>query len=111
MAGHASQQIRTILSGFASDENGFCWTGAFVNFHADLTEQVRRGALGATPQQLVSHLDHVVHDVANIGALLERLAWTKGEQVAGRLWLSTWSRFAELDIEHFHLEIRSAMDY
>ena len=50
-------------------------------------------------------------DIWNISTLIERIEWIRKEAIENRISENRWRNYTQVDIEHFHTEIRSAMDY
>lgn len=50
-------------------------------------------------------------DIWNISTLLDRIEWLRKEAIKNRIPENKWRDYTQVDIEHFHTEIRSAMDY
>jgi hypothetical protein len=100
-------KLRSALSVIAQDEQGFFFTGQFIDL---VTEAQLRFADGSVSQQLASNLRFVRQDLWNVGAIILRLDWYKtlwNQEGFGDLW--RW--FAPCDIDLFHIEVRSAFDY
>src|SRR5262249_53130959 len=57
------------------------------------------------------HLNHIQDDLVNVGTLMVRLAMITEQQQAGRLPQGHWFAFTTLDIDHFHIQLRSALDH
>jgi hypothetical protein len=54
---------------------------------------------------------HIERDLWNILTLIDRLDWMRSAAVNGVLDRVQWSEWPALDIEHFHIELRSIFDY
>lgn len=55
---------------------------------------------------------HFLHeDWGNLLTLIKRIEWTLAQVNAGALPEHAWMEFTALDVEHFHVELRSAFDY
>ena len=80
------------------------WThqGSFVDF------AVRSRDI---PSAVAAPYAHIFQDVWNCLSLVERLEWTNQEARRGRLAAGRYYQWATLDIEHFHVEVRSVYDY
>ena len=57
------------------------------------------------------NLRFIEQDLWNIATLIERLEWMRNAGDSIEHINNTWHRYAKLDIEFFHVEMRSAMDY
>ena len=104
-------QVRAVLGRFSSDEHGTFMQGAFADYPSDVGLGFRMGRFRSPADRIARNLMHASDDLWNVGVILHRLEWTRAECLRGNLPVGTWSRFAEVDIEHFHVEIRSALDY
>ena len=54
---------------------------------------------------------NILHDIWNLTTIIERLEDTRIRSINDSSYRDLWSKYAQLDIEHFHFEIRSIMDY
>jgi hypothetical protein len=54
---------------------------------------------------------YINQDLWDIETLLERIAWTRDLRVGDKIDDGLWSRFTALDIDLFHVTIRSMFDY
>lgn len=55
---------------------------------------------------------HFLHeDWGNLLKIITRIEWTLGQVNKGELHEHAWMAFTALDVEHFHVELRSAFDY
>ncbi|MGZ5127184.1 MAG: hypothetical protein ACXWC1_30795 [Burkholderiales bacterium] len=105
------ERVRAVLSGFITDEHGIALRGPIVDYPYDVARDVRLGKLGKSGERVARNLNHARRDLGNITTLLNRLEWTRAECLKGHLPVGSWAAFAELDVEHFHVEMRSALDY
>jgi hypothetical protein len=97
---------------FAGSGSGLHLRGAFVNYPIDLGFALRQGQVASDEAKRISDaLRHIVWDIWNVGTLLERLEWADGIAATDSLEEGLWNRYCSLDIEHFHIEIRSILDY
>ena len=86
--------------------------GAFVNYPISLGHALQQKEMvQAGGAQVSAGLQNIVWDLWNIGTLIERLEWTDKLAIAGTLDKGLWNRYCSLDIEHFHVEARSLLDY
>jgi hypothetical protein len=98
---------------FQRDPNGGWYLrGSFVNYSGDLRHAVNRGQIASSSAgRIVQALNHITWDLWNIGSLIARLDWTDQIAQRGQLDVEVWRHFCSLDIEHFHIELRSVLDY
>jgi len=98
---------------FHSDpDHGSYLRGSFVNYSGDLPIAMNRGRVASTAAARIAQaLNHIVWDLWNLGALIARLEWTDEIAQKGDLDVEVWRHFCSLDIEHFHIELRSVLDY
>ena len=91
-----------------NDEHGSYWAGQFV----DMSIQVKI-ALSHNHKLLKIHqaLENIHEDVWNVGTLVHRLEWLRDLAIHNQLDIVKWTLFARLDIEYFHVELRSILDY
>jgi hypothetical protein len=54
---------------------------------------------------------NVEQDIWNVCTLIQRLEWLRNLAIKGKVGAFIWMQFASLDIEHFHVELRSIFDY
>lgn len=86
--------------------------GAFVNYSISVGPALQQNEMVQAGAARVSDsLQNIVWDLWNIGTLIERLEWTDKLAIAGALDQGLWNRYCSLDIEHFHVEARSLLDY
>jgi hypothetical protein len=99
---------------FQCDQPGDVWyfRGSFVNYTNDLRHAVSAGQVASSSTaRIVQALNHITWDLWNIGTLIARLDWTDEAAQKGEVEIEVWRQFCSLDIEHFHLELRSVLDY
>ncbi|MFQ5850820.1 MAG: hypothetical protein ACE5JU_09560 [Candidatus Binatia bacterium] len=86
--------------------------GSFVNYSTDLSLTIRMGRkVAGGGRKVAINLQHIIWDLWNIGALFERLENTTHLASLKRLNVEVWRKYIGLDIEHFHIELRSVLDY
>ena len=91
-----------------SDEKGSYWSGQFVDMHAKLhLARFKDGALESTYQGMLN----VNQDMWNACTLIYRLEWLRNLAIKDESAAPLWREFASVDIEHFHVELRSILDY
>lgn len=57
------------------------------------------------------YIKKINRDLINIGIIIERIEWLKSIALEKKEIHVSWHRYVAVDIEHFHTEIRSIMDY
>lgn len=93
-------------------ETGPFVRGRFVDCFATL-HLARCGRFVDDPRlsPVLDKLREIQEDLWCIGALLERLEWMRQACLKGIVSDSLWSQWGALDIEHFHVLVRSLLDY
>lgn len=105
------QEIKIIeeaLSLFSKDKNGLHWTGQFVSLSVNLYLTAQQNTDLRKPAILAKY---IVQDIWNIGTILHRLSWFQTAPIDKEFIDHMWLPYASIDIEHFHVEFRSIMDY
>lgn len=74
----------------------------FINLGTDLR---------ASKNKMHREFNFISQDIWNIGAILSRLEWTQSMMRKGDINDGQWTYFAALDIDHFHIELKSTMDH
>lgn len=93
-------------------DGGWYLRGSFVNYSADLPIAMNRRRVASTSAAPIAQaLNHIVWDLWNLGSLIARLEWTDEIAQRGELDVEVWRHFCSVDIEHFHIELRSVLDY
>lgn len=100
--------IQKALTLFSSDEKGLYWKGRFVSLSVDLPQAAFQEKNLSQPAILISY---IVHDIWNIGTIIHRLSWLRTASIDEKFLDNMWLPYASVDIEHFHVELRSIMDY
>ncbi len=100
--------IEKALSLFPKDKNGPHWSGQFVSLSVDLTFNAQQNTDLRKPAMLTNC---IVQDIWNIGTILHRLSWLRTAPIDREFIDHMWLPYASVDIEHFHVELRSIMDY
>ena len=92
-----------------SDEKGYYWTGQFVDTSAQVhIARLHDHSLG----QIHQAMQNIQMDLWNVSTLIYRLEWFRNFAIQNQLDIThSWSMFASLDVEHFHVELRSILDY
>ncbi|HEY9162184.1 MAG TPA: hypothetical protein VIS94_13995 [Desulfomonilia bacterium] len=62
-------------------------------------------------KKVYSYIKKINRDFKNIGIIIERIEWLKSIALEKKEIYVSWHRYVSVDIEHFHTEIRSIMDY
>src|SRR5262249_46711722 len=105
-------RLRQVKTFFDEDEHSCLYLhGPFVDYSTTLYALRARDRLRGAIKEVHSYLESIVQDIWNIGSLIERLEWMVQLTAAGQLTEDSWRMFAALDIEHFHIEVRSILDY
>jgi len=98
--------IDEALSLFSNDESGIFWKSKFVGLTLPATKNNRLRL-----SKLTECVNHINKDIWNIGTIIHRLHWHRTTSINQEFFEMTWSSWARIDIEHFHIELRSIMDY
>ena len=105
------------LSGFGTDEGGLFRKGLHVQvrwfLHLQVAVEESSGGRPVTPNlnQVYENIRYIHRDLWDVETLLERIEWTRGLWIEGKIDDDLWSRFTALDIDLFHVTIRSLFDY
>lgn len=94
--------MQRALSLFSSDDHGYYLSGPFFDIDITLFQEHpgARSVIGA-----------ITEDLWNISTLVERLEWSRQQCTENEHLKSRWFYYAKVDIEHFHTEVRSILDY
>lgn len=107
-----SQEVKVIqkaLSLFSNHEKmGLVWSGKFVSLSTDLRFWAQQNKNLIQPAILIQR---IIQDIWNIGTLIHRLSWFRTAPIDKDFLSHMWMPYASVDIEHFHVELRSIMDY
>jgi len=102
------EKLRTALSTFQKTEEGYKCPSEFVK----LWNNVRLNSIaGVKLPSIGSFLQYITIDLTNIETISSRLVWELELVDKGALNVWQWMRFAQCDIDVFHIEIRSIFDY
>jgi hypothetical protein len=106
----AVAQVKALLQ---RDAHGECYVrGSFVNYSTDLAIAINQEVVGSTSAPQIAQAFHdIIWDLWNVVSLIARLEWTDELAQKGELSVELWRQFCSLDIEHFHVELRSILDY
>lgn len=90
----------------SNDENGFLWRSAFFDLstHASVLH-----AAGGFPKRRA--ISDALHDLWQLSAIASRVAWSRRMERAGQLDPGMGRSYFELDIDLFHIRLRSMMDH
>ena len=102
------EKLKAALSTFQKTEEGYICPSEFVK----LWSNVRLNTLcGVKLPPIGSFLQYITVDLTNIETISSRLVWELDLVDKGKLDVWRWMRFAQCDIDVFHIEIRSIFDY
>lgn len=102
----------TVSSWFALDADGVHLQSLFSDYWANISFGVRlKRDLPAEASKIALNLGHAVDDMHNVALLHHRMAWTHQQSVSGVLDALVAAKYLALDIELFHVELRSALDH
>ena len=97
------------LSLFHSDHQGIHLKGASQDIEILLTFAKPQSTIGGVKFARLFKL--VSQDVWNMATLIDRLAWMKKRSMSEHDFEDRWRDYAAVDIQSFHVELRSAMDH
>lgn len=100
--------LKEAINLFHSDENGSYWSGQFVDMHVKLGVARYNDA---TLESMYRELTHISQDMWTISTLITRLEWLRNILIRDQPTPFLWSQFASVDIEYFHVTLRSILDY
>ena len=90
------------------DEKDYYWAGQFVDTLVQVSiERSQNQTLG----QVHLAMQNINQDLWNVCTLVYRLEWLRNLAIKNQLGFTLWNMSASLDIEHFHVELRSILDY
>lgn len=104
--------IKQALEMFKSDEHGLYLAGTCFDISLNVFgnhnsfEQQNKGRI-----EVANNLNLIQQDLWNIATLIERLVWMRKEGDNNQHIDNYWHQYVAVDIEHFHTEIRSILDY
>lgn len=58
-----------------------------------------------------SNVSFIIQDIWNISIIIAKIDWVRREAARNGDFFNYWASFATSDIEHFHVELRSLLDY
>ena len=105
------QEIKIVeeaLSLFSVDDKGTYWKGKFVSLSVDLQHAAHKENCLSPPAILIKY---IIQDIWNIGTIIHRLTWLRSASIDEKFLEDMWLPYVSVDIEHFHVEFRSIMDY
>jgi hypothetical protein len=106
---HDLRALTASATMFASDERGCFIRCALFDF--DARSLMRE--FGSDPEHHEARraIRHIQRDLWNAATLVARLEWLTAMAVAGELHTEAWRSFCSLDVTHYFIALRSAMDY
>lgn len=102
-----SHSLENSLLLFSKKNNNIFWTGQFVSLSTDLGQ----GQQCNNFKRVGQLVGFIVKDIGNISTIIHRLSWFRNAQIDDEFRKCMWFDYAKLDVEHFHVELRSIMDY
>jgi len=100
--------LKKACSLIKSEIDGVLWKGIFIS----LSSYFHIAAIRDGKYQIQNILfRYIIQDIWNIGTIIHRLAWFREKTIKDKSILDIWLPYASVDIEHFHTELRSIMDY
>ncbi len=90
----------------STDENGLLWRSAF--FDLSTHASVLLGPGGLPKRRAISD---ALHDLWQLSAIASRLAWSRRMERAEQLAPGIGRSYFELDIDLFHIRLRTMMDH
>ena len=102
------EKLKVALSTFQKTEEGYICPSELVKLWINVRDNK---LLGVKLPPIGSFLQYISVDLANIETLSSRLVWELDLADKGELDVWRWMRFAQCDIDVFHIEIRSIFDY
>lgn len=102
------KEIDEALTFFSIDERGGLWKGNFVSLHLDLLKAAKKDNQLFRSADLI---DYINRDILKLGDVIHRLNWYRVASIKQVLLETRWRDYAIIDIEYFHIKLRSIMDY
>jgi hypothetical protein len=108
---HSIAQVQRARSLIRADEDGHYLHGALAQFwgQAHYTRVARQST--ELCDRASGYINLIVEDLGWACALLRRLKSVHRDVLAGALPLSDWLLYGSIDIESFHVQLRSMFDY
>ena len=100
--------LKEALLLFSNTEQGVFWRGKFASLSTDLQYTAQKQVEFQPTANLVKF---IVNDIWNISTIIHRLSWFRNSPIDTEFRDQMWFSYARIDIEHFHTELRSIMDY
>jgi hypothetical protein len=100
--------LKKAQSLFVSNETGVSLKGDFVSLVADL--RIAHALKKVSIDQVVK-TNFIIQDIWNICTIIHRLDWFREQAIKEKALDNMWLPYASVDIEHFHIEFRSVMNY
>lgn len=95
--------VKQAAAMISEDERGCFVHGDFFDLYGTFA--------GSREYGVVNILNKITQDLWNISTIIDRLDWMWHESLKNDYLRQRWSSFVAVDIEHFHIEMRSIMDY
>lgn len=102
--------LTQIKNFFNSDGHGCFFSSIFL----DLSLQLKINAVTNKQENeitICNNLNYILADLNNLLTLIHRLEWQHNLYCSGSLESGLWGSYAPLDIDHFHIQIQSILDY
>lgn len=104
--------LRNALRMFGQDENGTYLFGRLYDMPIQVLANRSKGMpQESTKQSLACYLRMIGQDIWKIATVVERLRWMQDSGDSIQHIDQRWMYYAAVDVEHFHVEMRSIMDY
>jgi hypothetical protein len=104
------KRLKGVLSTFLPNaEEGYDCSSEFVKLSSNVKDNVSWGLEEFRElNRYFRYIDHVIH---NIETVIEKLEWERGLFDKDQLGRWEWVQFSEVDIDIFHVYMRSIFDY
>ena len=96
---------------FSRDLQGVFVTSRFSDYVVDVSYAAQMGTVTPQAEKLTRDLSHARDDVNNLALMLHRMERTQRESAHGAIEPVLASMYQALDIELFHVVLRSSLDY
>lgn len=110
LAEHIARRVR-VSRWFAEDEDGLHIVDGYAGCAIDLAYAARTDGVGQAGKAVALTLWQALDDLNNVGVLLHRMDWMHQQAVQGKVDSALASMYLALDVELFHVELRSSLDY
>lgn len=99
--------INRALSFFIEDNNGVGLNGPFIDATSFLARRDKKVEI-----TIRRNFNYIHQDMWNLSTIFQRLEWYRQLVMDNdKQYSNDWMSFAKLDIDHFHIELRSIFDY